>query len=157
MIYALGIRHVGEKAAFVLAQRFGNLDKISEAPREELDKIYEVGAVMAGSVKEYFSHPQSRKLIEGLRSAGVNFREPRPEKKSAQLSGKTVVFTGELKGYSRLHAEALARELGANAASSVSKNTDFLVAGENPGSKLEKAKRLGVKILTEEEFQRMIQ
>ncbi|MFH1201327.1 MAG: NAD-dependent DNA ligase LigA [Candidatus Omnitrophota bacterium] len=156
LIYALGIRHVGEKAAFVLAGRFGTLDNLAQAKKEDLDEIYEVGPVLAESIVNYFSQPQTKRLIEDLRQAGVNFKEGVTKVKSGLLSGKSIVFTGELKDYSRTQAEELARQVGANAVSSVSKNTDFLVAGDNPGSKYDKAQKLGIKIITEREFSRLI-
>jgi DNA ligase (NAD+) len=156
LIYALGIRHVGEKAAFVLAKRFGSLDKIIQAPKDELDSIYEVGEVMSRSIKDYFVETQTQKLIDGLRKAGINFKENITLMKSSVISGKTIVFTGELKGYSRFQAEELVRNYGGNPSSSVSKNTDFLVTGENPGAKYDQAKKLGVKIINEKEFSHLL-
>jgi DNA ligase (NAD+) len=155
-IYALGIRHVGEKAAFVLAQRFRTIDKLMQAKKEELDAIYEVGAVMAGSIKDYFSLKTTQGLIQELNDQGLSLRQEAGLIKKTALSGKTVVFTGELDKFSRNQAETLARGLGANVSSSVSKNTDFVVAGENPGSKFTKAQNLGIKIIDEAEFQEMI-
>lgn len=157
LLYALGVRHVGEKAAFVLARRFKNIERLMHARKEELDRIYEVGAVMAGSINAYFSQPQTRRLVGSLKKAGLNLKEEAAPVKSGAVSGKNLVFTGELAGYSRSQAEELVRRLGGNPSSSVSKNTDFLVAGENPGSKYEKAKKLGVKIIGEGEFKEMIQ
>jgi len=156
LIYGLGIRHVGEKAAFVLAQKFARLDALIKAGHEELDSIYEIGSVMAGSIAEFFGLRKTQQLVAKLRDAGLNLEEKAlPAKKNA-LSGKTVVFTGELQGYSRSRAEGLVRQSGGNAASSVSKNTDFLVAGDNPGSKHKKALELGVKIISENEFSRLL-
>jgi len=156
LIYALGIRHVGEKAAFVLAKHFKTMDNLAQAKLEDLDKIYEVGSVMAESIVNYFSLPATKKLIKDLRKAGLNFKETITEIKASRLTGKTVVFTGELKDYSRTMAEELVRERGGNPSSSVSKDTDFVVAGENPGSKFDMAKKLGVKIIDEKEFSRLI-
>ena len=156
LIYALGIRHVGEKAAFVLAREFKSLEHLLKAKKEDLDKIYEVGPVLAESIENFFSLPQTRKMIEGLRKAGLNFSEVIPEIARGRLSGKTIVFTGELKEFSRKQAEELARRFGGNVSSSISKNTDFLVAGANPGSKYDKAKKLGVKIIDEGQFREMI-
>lgn len=155
-LYALGIRHVGEKAAFVLAERFRALDNLLKAKREDLDSIHEVGSVIAGSVIDYFAQSQTKEMIEDLRRAGVNFKEEGILFKNTALTGKSLVFTGELKSYSRLEALELIRKLGGNSSSVVSKNTDFVVAGDNPGSKYEKAKKLGVKIITEKEFKEMI-
>jgi len=156
LIYALGIRHVGEKAAYVLARQFRTMDKLVAAKKEDIDVIYEVGPVMAQSIADYFSLPQTRKLIEELRKSGLNLKEEILEVKPTPLTGKAVVFTGELKDYSRSQAKGLVRKYGGSPSSSVSQNTDFLVAGENPGSKCDKAKKLGVKIINEEEFSRLL-
>ncbi len=156
LIFSLGIRHVGEKAAFVLAQKFRSLDKLGQAKFEELDSIYEVGSVMAESIADYFSLKETRELIQELKKLGLNFKEKVSTARQTPLSGKTVVFTGELKGYSRFQAEELMRSLGANASSSVSDNTDFVVAGEKPGSKYDKARKLGIKIIDEKQFKEML-
>jgi len=156
LIYALGIRHVGEKAALSLTQKFKTLDNLAAAKKSDLDEIYEVGSVMAQSVADYFSLTSTGKLIEDLRKAGLNFKEETPRVKAGPLAGKTLVFTGELKSYSRQEAEELARKYAGNVVSSVSKAADFVVAGENPGSKYDKAKKLGVKIIDEKIFLEMI-
>jgi DNA ligase (NAD+) len=155
LIYALGIRHVGEKAAYVLAKYFMALDNLAKSGREDLDAIYEVGPVVSSSIVEYFSQSSTKKLIGELKSAGLNFKEADLGIKATALSGKKIVFTGELKDYSRSQAEELTRSLGGNVSSSVSKNTDFLVIGENPGSKYDKAIKLGVRIIHEKEFKEM--
>jgi len=156
LIYALGIRHVGEKAAFILARRFKDMDNLILAKWQGLNDIYEVGPVVAQSILDYFSLPETKKLIASLRKSGVNFKDNSSTVENTLFSGKTFVFTGELKGFSRAQAEELIRSLGGSASSSVSKNTDFLVAGENPGSKFEKAKKLGVSIIDEDRFKEMI-
>ncbi len=156
LIYALGIRHVGEKAALSLTQKFKTLDNLAAAKKSDLDGIYEVGSVMAQSVADYFSLTSTGKLIEDLRKAGLNFKEETPRVKAGPLAGKTLVFTGELKSCSRQEAEELARKYAGNVVSSVSKAADFVVAGENPGSKYDKAKKLGVKIIDEKIFLEMI-
>jgi DNA ligase (NAD+) len=156
LIFALGIRHVGEKAAYVLAQRFKTMDNLLKTGKEDLDAIYEVGEVLSVSVVDFFKQPQTQKLIDDLRRAGLNFSEPVAETKSGLLTGKTLVFTGELKSFSRRQAEELVRRLGANAVSTVSKKTDFVVAGDEPGSKYAKAKELGVKVITEQQFKEMV-
>lgn len=156
LIFALGIRHVGEKAAFVLAQRFRTMDGLLKSRKESLDEIYEVGEVLSASVVDFFKQPQTIKLIGDLRRAGLNFSEPASGVKSTLLAGKALVFTGEMKSFSRRQAEELVRSLGGNAVSTVSKKTDFVVAGEEPGSKFSKAKELGVKIINEEQFKEMI-
>ncbi|MCX5697588.1 MAG: NAD-dependent DNA ligase LigA [Candidatus Omnitrophica bacterium] len=157
LIYALGIRHVGEKAAYVLAQRFGTMDNLAQAGLSDLDAIYEVGEVMARSIADYFSLPQTRKMIAELRQLGLNFKEEKIEAKKTALSGKRVVFTGELSGFSRSQAEDLARKCGARPSSGVSKDTDLVIAGDNPGSKYDKAKKLDVKVIDEGQFKEMIE
>jgi DNA ligase (NAD+) len=156
LIYGLGIRHVGEKAAFVLARYFKDMDNLIFARWQALNDIYEVGPVMAKSILDYFSLPPTRELIARLRKYGVNFKDNTPSPTNSLLKGKTIVFTGELKGFSRTQAEELVRSLGVNASSSVSRNTDFLVAGDNPGSKLKQAKKLGVPVIDEDKFKEMI-
>jgi len=156
LIYALGIRHVGEKAAFVLAKELKSLDNLLKAKKDDLENIPEIGPVIAGSAVNYFAQSQTQKMIKDLKKAGLNFTEEALLIKETALTGKSVVFTGELKDYSRLEAEELVRRFGGNPSSSVSRNIDFLVAGENPGSKHEKAKKLGVKIINENQFQEML-
>jgi DNA ligase (NAD+) len=155
-IYALGIRHIGEKAAFVLANKFKSLDNLLSAKIKDLENIYEIGPVIAKSVIDYFSQNQIKKMIKDLKDAGLSFHEGPVVIGKTPLTGKSVVFTGELKNYSRLQAEELVRNLGGIPSASVSKSTDFLIIGENPGSKLEKAKKSGVKIIDEKKFQEMI-
>lgn len=156
LIYGLGIRHVGEKAAYVLAQKFKTLDNLLRAELEDFDAIDEFGPVMTESILEFFQQPYTRRLIKQLKEAGLNLEEKSVTVKKSAFTNKTVVFTGELKNFSRSEAEGLVRRLGGNAASSVSKNTDFVVAADQPGSKYEKAKKLGVKIINENEFRGMI-
>jgi DNA ligase (NAD+) len=156
LIYGLGIRHVGEKAAYVLAQRFKTLDSLLEARQQDFDAIYEVGQVMTGSIVEFFQQVSTQRLIKKLKAAGLNLKEKTEAIKKSALTAKTVVFTGELKDFSRSEAERLVRQLGGNATSSVGKNTDFVVAGENPGAKYNQAKQLGIKIINENEFKEMI-
>lgn len=156
LLYALGIRHVGEKMARVLAQRYGELEKIRKAGLEELTRIHEIGEIVAQSIHQFFRQSQAEELIEKLSRLGLNFTEPQKAAGSSPLAGKTFVFTGGLKSLDRSEAEAKVRELGGEAASSVSKKTDYVVAGEDPGSKYDKAVKLGVKILTEEEFLKLL-
>jgi DNA ligase (NAD+) len=152
LLFALGIRHVGEKAAATLARRFGSLDALAAAGEEELQSVEEVGPNTAAAVVAWFSHPRHRELVERLRSSGVNFdsRESRPAA-GGPLSGRTVVITGTLPGVTRDDAARRLESAGAKIASSVSKKTDYLLAGEAAGSKLEKAKSLGVPVVTWEE------
>lgn len=153
LLFALGIRHVGEKAASTLARRFGSLDALGAAGEEELQSVEEVGPNTAAAVVAWFSHPSHRGLVERLRSSGVNFlsRESRPLA-DGPLSGRTVVLTGTLPGVSRDEAARRLESAGAKIASSVSRKTDYLLAGEAAGSKLEKAKSLGVRVVTWEEL-----
>ena len=156
LIYGLGIRHAGEKAAYVLAERFGSLDKIMQSKLQDFSSIYEIGEVMAGSIVEFFKQPKVKNLISKLKKSGINTKQPKRQGSKNILEGKTFVLTGELNGFSRKEAEAIVRQLGGNTASSVSKNTDFVVAGENPGSKYQKARSLKVKIIDEDVFEEMI-
>jgi len=156
LLYAMGIRHVGEKAAFVLAERFTSMDRIMASKKEAFDAIHEIGSVMAESVENFFRQEGTKKLIAKLKKAGLNMSEPKRKAGGRTLSGKTFVFTGELAGFGRQEAERLVRELGGSAGSSVSGNTDFVVAGESPGSKYDKAKKLGIKIIDEKTFREMV-
>jgi DNA ligase (NAD+) len=156
LLYGLGIRHIGEKAAYVLAEHFGSLDKIMQSELDDFDSIYEIGRVMAESIVEFFKQPKVKNLIAKLKQTGINTKQPNREGVKKVLSGKTFVFTGELKDFSRNEAEGIVRQLGGNASSSVSKDTNFVVAGENPGSKYQKARSLGIKIIDEEKFKEMI-
>jgi len=156
LIYGLGIRHVGEKAAYLLTKEFRTLDALLEAKKEDFDAIYEVGPVMAESIVNFFQQEPSRKLIKKIKAAGLNLQEYLVPIKKSILAGKSLVFTGELKDFTRSQAESIVRQLGGNATSSVSKNTYFVVAGENSGSKYDKAKSLGVKIINEQQFSRLI-
>lgn len=155
-IYAMGIRHVGEHMADVLARTFHSIDKISNLTVEELSKTVEIGPVVARSIYDFFRNPASKKVLKKFKEAGIKFAEKPRSPVSDKLAGKTFVFTGELKEYSRPEAEELVRSLGGNASSSVSKKTDFVVAGDNQGSKYDKAKELGVKIIDEGQFNKII-
>ena len=153
LLFALGIRHVGEKAAGTLARRFGSLDAILEATEDSLQGVEEVGPNTASAVTAWFSHPRHRELVEKLRRHGVNLlsKETRPAT-DGPLAGKTVVITGALPGVTRDDAARLLQAAGARISGSVSKKTDYVVAGEAAGSKLEKAKSLGVETVTWEEM-----
>ena len=156
LIYALGIRHVGDHVAEVLARRFGSLERLAGASEEELSGTPEIGPVIAQSVAVFFRQTQTRELLEKLRKAGVKPQEVEAAPVTAgPFAGKTVVFTGAL-NLPRGEAEAIVTSQGGRAASSVSKSTSYVVAGESPGSKYEKARQLGVPILTEQEFLKMV-
>jgi DNA ligase (NAD+) len=158
LVFALGIRHVGEKAARSLARRFGSLEAIEAAPEEELQSIEEIGPNTAGAVRAWFSHPRHRELVEKLRRHGLNLKESISAGGSeGPLSGKTVVLTGALTGVTREEAAARLEGAGAKVSGSVSKKTDFVIAGESAGSKLERARALGVRVLAWEEMIELIE
>jgi len=154
LVYALGIRHVGERSGWVLADHFGSIEKLQHASMEELTQIDEIGEVMAESIYAFFRNKENLRIVAKLKSAGVKFSQNR-RTAGGKLEGKTVVITGTLKSFSRSEAEDLVRRSGGKTSASVSKNTDILVSGEAPGSKFDKAKELGVKIISEEEFKEM--
>lgn len=151
LLFAFGIRQVGQKAAQVLARQFGSLDRLMEATQEELTQVNDVGGITADYLVNWFQNPQSRHLIESLRQAGVSF-ESTEAPVGDKLAGKTFVVTGTLEHFSRKEAEEAIQALGGKASGSVSKKTSYVVAGEAAGSKLTKAQTLGVPILTEDEF-----
>jgi DNA ligase (NAD+) len=155
LLFALGIRHVGEYVAKILARKFGSIAKIEAASQEELTAIEGIGPTIAESLFKFFHEPQNLKILRKLEQAGV---KPVAERQamSTALEGKTFVFTGGLKGFSREKAKEMVEALGGAATSSVSKKTDYVVAGDDPGSKYEKAKSLGVTILDEEAFLKLI-
>lgn len=155
LVYGLGINNIGQKAASVLARRFGTLDELEKASPETIDAIPDMGEVMADSIVRFFRQPATKELIGKLKKAGVNTVEP-AARRGRSLAGKKFVFTGELPGRTRDEAEALVTQRGGEVVSSVSKKTDFVVAGHEPGSKYAKALALGVKILKPEEFEDMI-
>ncbi len=155
-LFGLGILNVGEKVAFILAQRFGSLEKLLKAESEDLEGIRGVGEVIAVSIVKFFKQPATHKLVAKFRKAGINFIEPVAAKRSSKFQGKKFVFTGELTSLTRSQAGERVRELGADVISSVSAATDFVVTGESPGSKYQKALQLGVKVLNEQQFQEMI-
>ncbi len=156
LLYALGIRHVGEHTAKILARQFGSLEVLSTASKEELMAVHEIGPQVAESVVSFFASSQNRRTLERLHSFGV---APEPEERRAggSLSGKTFVFTGAMERLGRKEAQEMVENRGGRAAGSVSKKTDFVVAGEEAGSKLDRAKELGIPILTEGEFLQMIE
>jgi DNA ligase (NAD+) len=157
LLVALNIRHVGAHVAQVLARAFGSIDRLAAASEEEIDAVEEIGPEIARSVYEWFHDEESLALIEKLRRAGVRMEdEPVPELPEGPLTGSSIVLTGGLEALSRDEATTLAEEAGAKVASSVSKKTAFVVAGENPGSKLAKAEQLGVEVIDEREFLRRV-
>ena len=156
LICALGIRHVGTKSAKVLAKTFKSIDKIMEATLEELMAVEDIGEIMAKSIYEFFKQDQTKDLIEKLKNANVNMQIKENNKYDNRFEGKTFVLTGSLEKYTRDEASKIIEEFGGKTSSSVSKKTDFVLAGEEAGSKLVKAENLGIKIITEQEFEEMI-
>jgi DNA ligase (NAD+) len=154
-LVGLNIRHVGSHVAQVLARAFGSIDALAAASEDEIDAVPEIGPEIAASVRGWFDEDENMALIEKLRGAGVRLADEAPAEAGPKpLAGKTIVLTGGLETISRDEASALAQEAGARVASSVSKKTDFVVAGENPGSKHAKAVEIGVEIVDEAEFLR---
>lgn len=154
-IYALGIRHIGEETAIDLAKHFGSLEKIQDATLAELNNIFEIGDVMAKSVYEYFQDRKNLEFIKNLLKTGVNIRRDMPwhvRTENKEISSKTFVLTGTLKTLTRDDAKEKIRAAGGNISSTVSKKTDYVLAGESPGSKYDKAKKIGVKIISEKDF-----
>ena len=160
LLAGLAIQHVGDSVADLLANEFGDIDALMNASAERLAQINGIGPIMAESIHEFFQDSHNRRIIEDLRTLGLKLtqdRRPSPAQTGGpDLTGKTLVVTGTLAKYQREEIEALIRQLGGKASGSVSKNTDYLVAGEKAGSKLDKAKSLGVTVLTEEEFDKLI-
>lgn len=156
LVFALGIRHVGAKAAKLLSDNFRDIDSIMNSSAEDISKIDGFGLVMAQSVVDFMSMPQSQKLIADLKAAGVNMKAEDTHIDN-RFSGKTFVLTGTLTKYTRSEASRIIENYGGKASSSVSKKTDYVLAGEAAGSKLAKATKLGVKIINEDEFAEMIQ
>ena len=155
LIAALGIRHIGGQSAQILAEHFGSLQALMSAGQEELAEIDQIGPVMAESICDYFGDSKNLQVIEQMLAAGVN-PEPPQARRSGKLAGKTIVVTGTLENFSRQQAQQAIRQAGAKAAGSVSKKTDFVLAGKNAGSKLDKAVKLGVEVISEEQFMEMI-
>lgn len=154
LIFALGIRHVGERVAELLAERFPSLEALSHATVEELTALRGVGPQIAQSIVSFFRNEENQRLIAELAAVGVDPRAGEPQ--AGPLSGKVFVFTGTLGGLTRDEAQRLVASRGGRVASTVSRQVDYVVAGENPGSKLDRARELGIPVLTEAEFRRLI-
>lgn len=155
-LYALGIRHVGQRLAQILARRCRSLEKLKNAERDELETIPEIGPEIAVSVSRFFRQKGNRQVLKRLQKAGLRVSQMPSEKNGRPLSGKTFVFTGSLENFTRAEAKNLVERLGGRATSSVSGNTDYLVTGENPGSKLDEARKENVKIIKEKAFAEMV-
>jgi DNA ligase (NAD+) len=156
LIHALGIRNVGEHLAAILARRFGSLDNLARKSAEELTAVREIGPIVAKSIYNFFAAPINLRVLEKLKKAGVDFPVQDRITKKTPVSGKTFVFTGGLDSFSRDQAGRIVLAMGAEVGSSVTKQTDYVVAGTDPGSKLEKARKLGIEIIDEKEFKKLI-
>ncbi len=156
VLFALGIRYVGAGAARKLATHFNSIDAMINASEEEISEIHEIGPSISGSVKKFFASEANIKIIDRLKKHGLNFSSQKEIIKENLFTSKSFVLTGTLSGFSREDAGEKILALGGKVVSSVSKKTDFVIAGENAGSKLDKAKSLGIKIITEEEFINML-
>lgn len=156
LLFGLGIRHVGEKVSKVLASRFHTMDQLAQASFEELIEIDEIGEIIAKSVVDYFSKEENIQLIDLLKVEGLNMTYTSNVQEKEEFSGKTFVLTGKLVYYKRDEAKALIESLGGKVSSSVSPKTDYVVAGEEAGSKLTKAQSLGVTVLSEEQFKELL-
>ena len=156
LIFALGIPFIGINSARILSKRFKSLKKLSEASFDELEKIDGIGSKMAQSIIDFFADAENKKLLDKLERQGLNLSESETESRGEALAGKTFVLTGTLEGLSRKECNELIIRNGGQVSSAVSKNTDYVLAGENPGSKLQKAKQLGISIITLDELKAMI-
>ena len=157
LIFALGIRYIGIHASEILAENFSSIDHLAEATFDQLSSIDEIGPVMAESIVEFFKNEENLRVIEKLKKAGVKTsREEKEIEKKDVLSGLTFVITGTLKNYTRDEITDYIKSLGGKVSSSVSKKTDYIICGEEPGSKLQRGKQLGIKIISEEEFEQLV-
>lgn len=156
VINSLGIRHVGVKLAKTLARYFKDMDKLIVATYEELRMIEDVGEITANTIYEFFRQDQTIDLINKLKQANVNMKAESQENENGKFAGKTFVLTGSLEHYSREEASEIIEKMGGKTSSSVSKKTDYVLAGEDAGSKLKKAQELGITIISEEEFITML-
>jgi DNA ligase (NAD+) len=155
VIFGLGIRFVGERTAQFLAEHFGSMDALMNASQEELEQVNEVGPRIAESISEFFHEPRNRELVKRLRESGLTFSGKKRER-GTKLTGKTFVLTGTLTKYSRDQAKKLIEDAGGRVSGSVSKKTDYVVAGSDAGSKLDKAKELGVTVVEENEMEKLV-
>jgi len=155
VIYGLGIRFVGERTAQFLAEHFGSMDALMEATEEELQQVNEVGPRIAQSIAEFFAEAKNRDLVKKLREAGLRFSGKKKER-GTKLAGKTFVLTGTLERYSRDQAKKMLEDAGGRVSGSVSKKTDYVIAGSDAGSKLDKAKELGIPVIGEKEMDELL-
>ena len=157
LIFGLGIRHVGERTGMVLARHFGTLENLSRASLESLESVFEVGPVVAESVRQFFVQSGNQRIVEKLRQAGLNLEERREDSATSDLLGQQVVLTGRLPSLTREEAGRMITLRGGRVTSSVSKKTAFVVAGEDAGGKLAKARQLGITVMDETEFLELLQ
>jgi DNA ligase (NAD+) len=155
VIFGLGIRFVGERTAEFLAEHFGSMDALIKAGEEELQEVNEVGPRIADSIVEFFQEPRNRELVKHLRDSGLTFSGKRKER-GTKLAGKTFVLTGTLSRHSREEAKKMIEDAGGRVSGSVSKKTDYVIAGTDAGSKLDKAKELGVAVIGEAEMEGLL-
>jgi DNA ligase (NAD+) len=163
VIYGLGIRFVGERTAEFLSQHFGSLEALIEAATEKdeakaiekLEEVEEVGPRIASSIREFFEEPKNLQLVERLKAAGLQFKGIKKQR-GTKLAGKTFVLTGTLDKYSRDEAKKMIEDAGGKVSGSVSKKTDYVVAGSEPGSKLDKARELGVNVINEQGLKELV-
>lgn len=155
-LYALGIRHVGRRIAQILAQHFRRFEDLKKADKEAIAEIPEIGPEIADSVSEFFAQKENRKVLKNLKQAGVVVQDLKTKKQAQTLEGKTFVFTGKLNEYTRQEAQDLVEALGGRATSSVSSETDYVVAGEDPGGKYDEARNQNVTIMDEKEFKKLV-
>jgi DNA ligase (NAD+) len=157
LLYALGIRHVGQATARELAQSFPSIDELQAASEEDLAAVPDIGPVVAGSIRDYFSRPMVHTMLDKLREAGLQFRSAGPKRQiNRNFEGMIVLFTGGLERHERQKASSLVMERGGRVAGSVSSKTSLVVAGKDPGSKLDKARKLGIRVIDEDEFEAML-
>jgi DNA ligase (NAD+) len=155
VIYGLGIRFVGERTAQFLAEAFGSMDALMSASEEELQEVNEIGPRVSAAIREFFDEPKNVALVKRLEAAGLSFTGQKKER-GTTLAGKTFVLTGTLPRYSRDEARKLVEDAGGKVVGSVSKKTDYVVAGDEAGSKLDKAKELGVAVIDEDEMEKLV-
>ena len=156
LITALGIRHVGVKASKLLARKYRTIDNLISATFDDLSMLNDIGPIVANSIREFFLEDQTIDLINKLKQAGVNTESLEEESDDKRFEGKTFVLTGSLEDFTRGEASDIIEKLGGKTSGTVSKKTDYVLAGEEAGSKLAKAEKLGITILTEEQFKEMI-
>jgi DNA ligase (NAD+) len=156
LIYALGIRNIGTHLADVLAKNFGSIENLANQSTEDLTRVHEIGPIVAQSIKNFFQNPKNLRVLERLKNGGVIFPVEEAETQEKPLTGKAFVLTGSMDAFTRDEARKIVEEMGGRVNTSVSKKTDYLILGKEPGSKYDKAQRLGINILNEMDFKSMV-